>query len=166
MVEWGAQLALLLVIVMGIAAWQTRHMVGKGERAPSLELTDLNGTHASLADNSGKKVVLYFFAPWCSVCHAASGNINALREAYKDDEMAIYAVGLSWETVDELNQFAREHELNVPVLIGTDQTAAAYRISSFPSIYILDEDHRIAHHLAGYTTELGLRIRTALTGLL
>jgi peroxiredoxin len=166
LVEWGAQIVLLLVAVVGISAWQSRNMVGTGELAPALALTDLSGNSVTLSNDSGKKVVLYFFAPWCSVCHAASSNVNALRQAYGKEELAIYAVGLGWETALELRQFARKHGLLVPVLIGTDETATDFRISSFPSIYILDEQHRIASSLIGYTTELGLRIRTALTGLL
>lgn len=166
LVEWGAQIVLLLVVVAGISAWQSRDMVGTGELAPVLALPDLSGNSVALSNDSGKKVVLYFFAPWCSVCHAASGNVNALRQAYGEEELAIYAVGLGWESVAELSRFARKHELLVPVLRGTDETATDFRISSFPSIYILDEQHRIASQMVGYTTELGLRIRTALTGLL
>lgn len=164
-VEWGVQVALLMAVIAGITAWQTRHMVGSGEPAPAFELTDLNGQRTTLSGVSGRKVVLYFFAPWCSVCHASSGNVNALREAHREDELAIYAVGLGWESVSELRQFSRQQELSVPVLIGTDRVASAYRVSSFPSVYILDGEHRIAHRLVGYTTSLGLRIRTALTGL-
>ncbi len=165
-VEWGVQLLLLLVVLVGITAWQTRDMVTTGESAPAIELQDLQGKPASLTNDNGKKVVLYFFAPWCSVCHASSSNINDLRDAYSEEDLAIYAVGLGWDSVQELHQFAREHRLTVPVLVGNKRIAAAYRISSFPSVYILDEQHRIAHQLVGYTTALGLRLRTALTGVL
>jgi peroxiredoxin len=164
--EWSIRFALLVAILLGITAWQTRNMVASGARAPALDLVDLGGNPVSVSANSGKKVVLYFFAPWCTVCHASSGNVNALREAYEKEELAIYAVGLAWESKKELHRFADEHELTVPVLIGTDRTADAYRISSFPSVYILDEEHRVAHQLVGYTTEWGLRVRTALTGVL
>ncbi len=165
-VEWGVQIALLLAAVIGISVRQTRNMVASGEAAPSFVLPDLSGNPVFLSDAVGKKVVLYFFAPWCSVCHATSHNINALREAYKKDELAIYAVGLGWDTEAKLVQFAKKHGLEVPVLKGDERTAARYHISAFPSVYILDEEGRIAHRLVGYTTEWGLRLRTALTGIL
>jgi peroxiredoxin len=162
--ERMGQLALVIAGIVGIGAWQTRNMTAVGEPSPSFQLTDLDGNSVSLKDAEGKKTILYFFAPWCSVCGVSSHNINALREAYQQDELAIFAVGLGWDSVEELKQFAKEHALTVPVLIGTEQTSEAYRISAFPSVYILDEEHRIAYRSVGYTTELGLRIRTSLAG--
>ena len=162
--EWVAQIALLGVVFVIISAWQTRNMVASGETAPAFSLSDLNGNTVSLQEASGKTVVLYFFAPWCSVCHATSQNINSLRGAYDKDNVAVYAVGLAWDSVDELKQFADKHALEVPVLIGDERIAAAYHISAFPSVYILDDVGRIAHRLVGYTTYLSLRLRTALTG--
>lgn len=163
--EWIVQIAVLTAAVVGVSLWQTRNMVNSGAPAPSFALTDLHGNRVSLSDTEGKSVVLYFFAPWCSVCHAASHNINALRAAYDTEELTIYAVGLGWETTRALHEFAQKHDLNVPVLIGEEQTSADYRISSFPSVYILDDTHRISYRLVGYTTEWGLRVRTALTSI-
>lgn len=164
-IERAAQVALLFAVLFGIQAWQTRHMRKTGEKAPSFVLTDLDGNQVSLNDADRKEAVLYFFAPWCSVCSASSHNINALREVYAKKDLAVYAVGLGWESKDDLVRFADEHALSVPVLIGTEQTSKDYRISIFPSIYILDEGHRIAHRLVGYTTELGLRLRVFATGV-
>lgn len=141
-------------------------MVGRGEPAPRLVLHDLDDNRVSLSDQRGKTVVLYFFAPWCSVCHASSHNVNVLRQAYPESELAVFAVGLGYETVNELKQFAGKHELSVPVLIGTDETNADYRVSAFPSVYILNGAGEISHRLIGYTTEWGLRLRTALTNRL
>ena len=163
--EWGLQLGLLIAVLTGITMWKTRGMVSSGAPAPTLSVTDLKGHPVDLSDDSGKRVLLYFFAPWCSVCHASSHNINAMRKAYSHDELAIYAVGLGWERIEELIQFAEKHALTVPVLVGTRATAAAYKVTSFPSLYILDEEHRIAHRLVGYATEWGLRFRTATAGL-
>ena len=164
--EWGVQLAIAAGAVIALGAWQTRNMVASGEAAPAFSLTDLDGNRVNLSDIGDKRAVFYFFAPWCSVCHAASHKINALREANTPDDLAKYAVGLGWETTDELRQFAEKHDLTVPVLIGDKQTAADYRISAFPSVYILDKTHHISHRLVGYTTELGLRARCALADIL
>ena len=163
--EWTTQIAIFTVAVAAIGFWQTRNMVGTGENAPKLSLTDLDGNRLSLSDSDGIPVVLYFFAPWCSVCHATSHNINALSDAYTPDELKIFAVGLGWETSDDLRRFSEKHALKVPVLIGDKKTQAAYRISSFPSVYILDREHRISYRIVGYTTELGLRLRTTLAAI-
>jgi peroxiredoxin len=104
--------------------------------------------------------VLYFFAPWCKVCGPSSSNVNALRAARSESELAIYAVGLEWEDPAELARFAREHELRVPVLRGTADIERAYRVDSFPTIYVIDERGAVADRVIGYTTEIGLRLRS------
>ena len=158
--ELGIQIVLVLAVIWGIGVWQGRHLLSDDEPAPAFSLRSLEGSEISLGDIAGKKVVIYFFAPWCTVCNYASHNIVALREARTDDELAILAVGLGWESEDDLRRFAADHELNVPVLAGTDVVQRDYNITSFPTVYIIDEDGAVSDAVVGYTTELGLRLRS------
>ena len=105
-------------------------------------------------------MLLYFFAPWCKVCATSSANVNALRAARSESELAIYAIGLEWEDGADLARFAREHELRVPVLRGSAEIERAYHVDTFPTVYVLDEQGAVQDRVIGYTTELGLRLRT------
>jgi peroxiredoxin len=156
----AAQVAVVLVAVVGISEWQSRGLIARSSAAPDFTLRSLDGAEVSLSRARGKTVVLYFFAPWCSVCSLSSKNVVALRNARSEADLAIYAVGLDWSSPDELARFAREHELNVPVLAGDDGVRRGYAIQAYPTVYIIDERGRVRDRVVGYTTELGLRLRS------
>jgi len=153
------QVALVLVALWGIGKWQARNLLPERAAAPAIALTSLDGEQLGTETAKGRKLVLYFFAPWCSVCELSSHNVRALRSGRSEDEVAVYAVGLAYESDADLREFARSHELNVPVLKGTETTQRDYRIDSFPTVYIIDEDSKVQDRVVGYTTELGLRLR-------
>ena len=154
------QLALLVGVVVVASEWQARHLLARRAPAPALALRTLGGEEVSLEGARGRTVVLYFFAPWCSVCQYSSHNVVALRNARSEREVAIYAVGLDYESPADLERFARDHELNVPVLLGDDDVQRSFNVRSFPTIYVIDEDGRVRDRVIGYTTGLGLRLRS------
>ena len=143
-----------------MTAWQGRHLISDDEQAPAFELETLDGGIVSLADTRGRPTVLYFFAPWCTVCNYSSHNIVALREARSEEDLAVYAIGLGWEDAGDLRRFAAEHELNVPVLLGDDRVQRDYKVTSFPTVYVVDPEGNVSDAVVGYTTELGLRLRS------
>ncbi|HHL31381.1 MAG TPA: TlpA family protein disulfide reductase, partial [Oceanospirillales bacterium] len=118
------------------------------------------GKNYQLSQFKGKKVLIYFFAPWCSICHMSGGNLNALRAARSDDELAILVVGLSYQNNAEIHQFAEDLELTMPVLLGTGKQMSDYKIKGFPTYFVIDEEGRVSHRSVGYSTELGMRLRT------
>ena len=48
----------------------------EGQKAPDFELKDTDGSKVRLSDFKGKKVVLYFYAPWCPFCRAADADFK------------------------------------------------------------------------------------------
>lgn len=160
MLSLAAQIGVVLVAVVAITEWQARSLVPRRSAAPGFTLRSLDGAEVSLSQARGKTVVLYFFAPWCSVCSFSSKNVVALRNARSEADVAIYAVGLDWSTPDELARFARDHSLNVPVLAGDDRVRREYAIQAYPTVYVVDERGRVRDRVVGYTTELGLRLRS------
>jgi peroxiredoxin len=156
----GLQVVLVLLALVAITEWQARGLIPRRSAAPDFTLRALDGSEVSISQARGKTVVLYFFAPWCSVCNLASKNVVALRNARSEAEVAIYAVGLDWGSPDELARFARDHELNVPVLAGGDDVRREYAIQAYPTVYVLDGRGRVRDRVVGYTTELGLLLRS------
>lgn len=162
--RWGRRLAevlLFVVIVGGIYAWRTRDLLPTGDRvpAPAFELTDLQGRPWSLDTLEGKPAVLYFFAPWCSVCAASSPQLRWF-DRWQGDDVQVVLVGLDWSSPAELAEYAARHELQLPVLAAGPQTAADYRIRGYPTYYVLDAEGRVAGRDFGYTTAPGLWLRT------
>lgn len=157
-VRWGTDVALFAAVLIAVTAWQTRGLVGSGEAAPPFTLTDLDGRQWSLEGLRGKKVVLTFWAPWCSVCAAETSTISSLHQSVGDDAHVV-SVALSWDDVADVRRFVADHGVEYPVLLGNESVRRAFRISAFPTTYVLSKDGRIEDAAVGYTTGLGLRWR-------
>jgi peroxiredoxin len=151
------QAILLVVVFLGISAYQSRNLL-KADRqaAPALIAQTLEGESFSLSEITRKPALIYFFAPWCHICAASSGNIRRLRRMRDEDRLSIIMVGLDWQNVDEIRDYVSKHDLNVPVLVGDAKIATDWRIFGFPTYYVLDDQHRVVSRDFGYSTQLGL----------
>lgn len=162
--KWASILfeATIIVLVLLIFSWfQNRGtLAADGKLAPDFVLQTTEGKTIHLSQLRGKKVLIYFFAPWCSICHMSGGNLNALRKARSQDKLEILVVGLSWQNKAEIQQFKDDLELTMPVLIGSDQQMSDYKIKGFPTYFVIDEEGKVTHRSVGYSTELGMRFRT------
>lgn len=154
--------ALLVLVFQLFSAWQARDMLPKSQAdaVPALELPDLSGQWHQLQAGQHQRTLVYFFAPWCTVCRFSVPKLNDLREKRSDSELAIYVVGLSYEDPQELLDFKNKHALKLPVLMGNKQTTLDWKIKGFPSYYVLDENGEIISHDIGLSTEWGMLLRT------
>ncbi len=151
-------IGIALVIFAAITAWQGRHLVSSGEAAPAFSLQDLDGVTHRLDELQGRKVLLYFWAPWCGVCKAVTPNVASIA-ASSGESVAVLPVAMAWQSREEVERTARAHGIEGPVLLGDDALAEAYSIRAYPTLYILDAKGKVRHSSIGYTTWLGLKLR-------
>jgi peroxiredoxin len=161
-INWSMDITLMLVLFWGISAWQSRDLLSTtgNIRAPEFELIAVDGKIYRLHDLQTQSTLLYFFAPWCQVCRFSIGNLEKLRQVRSVEELSIIIIALDWQDLSEVKQFIAQQQLTLPVLMGTPQIAQAYHIKGFPTYYVLDANGYIIERSMGYSTELGLRLRT------
>ena len=151
---------LMAVVFFVLLAFQSRNMLAAdGEPAPELRGTALNGQPYDLEDARARPALVYFFAPWCGICAASSGNLNRLRRWRDTDEIAIVAVALDWGAAEEVREYVERHDLNVTVVLGDATVARQWQIQAYPSYYVLNSEHRIVRRDIGYSSQLGLWLR-------
>ena len=109
-------------------------------------------------NSQDKKTVIYFFAPWCQVCHVSIGNLQALYE--KNENLDVIAVALDYNHVDEVMDFTKQHQLTFPIALGDEEIKQAFLISAYPSYYVINEENSIIGKSMGYSSELGLYLRS------
>ena len=158
--RWLMNGLLILSIFVGMTAWQGRNLISKQTPAPSFRLTALSGPTVALKNLRGRRVLLYFFAPWCKVCDLSISNLNWVRNFWDEKSVSIYAVALSYKELKSVKAFLERNALNVPVLLGTPELLNTYRIIAFPTVYVLNEFGNIDSSTVGYFTTLGLLWRT------
>lgn len=94
-----------------------------GQNAPGFTLADAQGKNVSLAEYSGKNVVVYFYpkaaTPGCTTeaCDFRD-NLNSLRAAGYE------VLGISPDTGEALASFAEAEALNFPLLSDPDAAVA------------------------------------------
>ncbi len=156
---WVRDIALMIALVVGVMAYQSRDHVPGGAAVPQFDLAQLDAAgNVSSASLAGKPTAIYFWAPWCGVCDASSHNMSAVRAAVGDDANVLSVV-LEYRSLDSARDFVRRNEATYPVLLGNDAVRDAFAVTAFPTLYVLDSDGRVTSSAVGYTTELGIRAR-------
>ena len=122
-----------------------------------MRVPTLMGEPVSL-HSQGKTTVLYFFAPWCQVCNVSIGNLQALFQ--KNEQVDVIAIALDFTSKDEVMAFTSKHQLTFPIALGNESIKQIFEITGYPSYYILDEQNVITGKSMGYSSELGLYLRT------
>jgi len=153
--------ALFVTVFFAVSAFQTRNMLPtSATAAPTLSGPLLRGGSYDIAMASDRPVLVYFFAPWCKLCAASSDNLVRLRRIRDTESLEILAVVLDWQNLAEVRDYVEHHGLDLPVVLGDQQTAQDWRIHAFPTYYVLDSEHRIQRRDLGYSTQFGLWWRT------
>jgi len=106
--------------------------------APALQLADLNGVSASLADWRGQVVLVNNWATWCPPCKAEMPTLEAYYQAHHDQGFIIIAIE-SGEPPHEVADFAAQYRLTFPVWVDEDARALeAFNNWDLPSSYVID----------------------------
>lgn len=108
--------------------------------------------------SEGKNTILYFFAPWCQICHVSIGNLQSLYQ--KNDKLDVIAISLDYTSKKEVLDFTNKHQLTFPIAMGNTAIKNTFEITGYPSYYVLNEDNVIIGKSMGYSSELGLYLRS------
>lgn len=153
----GLEWALLVLIVVGIWWWQEKDLLPDdgSERIALKPLPTLNGGAFQLLPDS-RPTLIYFFAPWCSVCHLSIDNLQYLDT----DKVRVLTVALDYNSREQVSAFFDDHEFKGPVLLGHDDLKSQFNLSGYPTYYILDPELKVISRSQGYSTAIGLKLRS------
>ena len=158
-VRWMVDLGLFILILSGVGLWQTRAHVHGGP-VPAFTLPTLGtGAQVSSATLTGKPTMLAFWAPWCGVCEAESSNVGWAQRLV-GERATILSVATAYTSTDQVTAYTQRNKVDYPVLLDDGTLAEQLKISSFPTVYFLDERGHIKGSVAGYSTTFGLLLRT------
>ncbi len=142
------------IIMVALTTWMQRNMLETNSRADNFELSTLTGQSQILLQPA-QKTLIYFFAPWCSSCKFSMSNLDALS-----DNINIVAVALDYQNQSEVADFIEDIQVKVPVLLGNSAIASSYKVSAYPSYYVIGADGKVLDRSMGYSSLAGLLWRT------
>ncbi|WP_053084537.1 thioredoxin-like domain-containing protein [Catenovulum maritimum] len=152
----------LIILVVAVVSWiQTLNMLetGKNIEDSQIELIEITGLKKQVFDFKQRETdtLVYFFAPWCSVCHLSIDNLEAVHNDQNTTQ--IIAIALDYQSETEVRDFIAQHELSFPVYLGNEEVKQKFKISAYPSYYVVTNQAEVRSKVAGYTTELGILLR-------
>jgi thiol-disulfide isomerase/thioredoxin len=156
---------LLEIFGAGAATAEPHALLGKD--APPIELELLDGGKLDLASFKDKNVVILdFWATWCGPCVQAMPIIDAVAEKYKDKGVKLFAVNLQ-EGPDEIKEFLKNAELEVPVALDTEGAVAkAYLADAIPQTVIVGKNGTVQVVTIGLVPNLAESLTKDLDALL
>ena len=162
--RWRSHLGtvvLVLAVVFGLQAWQTRAVPSGPAPDLALELLGPDGTRQSItlsqwrAQHPGRPVALHFWAEWCPICRAEEHSVSCLASDWPVLTVAMQSGsdaqvrrvlaqrGLAWETALDTN----------------GDVTRRFGFRAVPGFVVVDASGRLRTPTVGYTTELGMRAR-------
>ena len=153
-----SNILMFLVIYLLVNWWQNRnHLQEFPQDIQTLTLKNLQNEDTNIFVNNGKATILYFFAPWCTVC---SLNTDAINSLFARDKFNIIAIGFDWGSVEELIEYQKKQNLSPSILLGTEVIRELFAVSAYPTFYYFNPSGQIIRSSSGYTSQFGLYIRT------
>jgi thiol-disulfide isomerase/thioredoxin len=111
----------------------------------------LDGETFSLADYSGKVVLLNFWATWCGPCRRELPGLNNVAEQLTSDNFAVVAINIDTNPEETAETFADRLELNALELFIDPELRSTnvLGLRSMPSTYLFDGDGKLIGKLEG-----------------
>jgi thiol-disulfide isomerase/thioredoxin len=125
-----------------------------GEVPPQILGTDRNSDPVDLAKLRGKVVVVTFWASWCGYCRKELPALNAMQTAAGPEYFRIVAVNVQ-DGNDEYRAMTRQMR-DYTLTFARDRSgsiAASYGVRSYPNLWIIDPEGRVAGRHVGYGEE-------------
>ena len=134
--------------------------INKGQLAPDITLTTLDGEEVKSSDFRGKNVVLNFWATWCPPCRAEMPHMQSYYEENKEKqnlEIIGFNMTFSGDSIEKVEQFVASYKLTFPIFTTFDESVIdQYSVMTMPSTYFIDEDGRIHSKILGPIDEESL----------
>lgn len=125
----------------------------EGKAAPNFKLDAVEGKPVSLADLSGKVVVIDFWATWCGPCRASLPHLNKLYNEMKEKGLVVYAID-EQEDKKDVQEFATTTKLTVPILLDSEgKVGGQYGVTGIPQTVVIGKDGKVKKVMIGFGGE-------------
>jgi peroxiredoxin len=119
--------------------------------APDLTLKTMDGRTINLARQTGKVVLVNFWATWCGPCRREIPDLVNLYTELKDEGLVIVGIAVDREGAEVVKPFVQEREINYPIVLDPDQSIESHfdAMYGLPTTYLVNPDGKIVRRILG-----------------
>lgn len=156
-----ASLGLVIAVLFGVQAWQTRD-VPSGP-APDLTLTlvqpDGSRTSTTLAQwraqHPGQPVALHVWAEWCPICRTEENSVTRLSR-----DWPVLTIAMQSGRAEQVAGVLAKRQLPwATALDSRGEMARQLGFKAVPAFVVVDAQGDLRAATVGYTSEIGMRLR-------
>jgi cytochrome c biogenesis protein CcmG/thiol:disulfide interchange protein DsbE len=156
-------LAVIGLLAFGVAS-KGEARLGVGDQVPTTALPVLGSETqtGSLADHSGKWVLINVWASWCAPCRDEAPQLEAFYKQHRSDDFEVLGIDTQ-ETGEGGLKFVKEFGLTYPQLHDGDGSYAKddLKTTGVPENFLVDPDGNLTAFLAGQVTDVWLQDEVA-----
>lgn len=155
----AGQLVFFFVVFMAISMIRETSLLGYSDKMPDFELPNIEGKKVSSTELNDKPTLIFFWAPWCSVCKVSMPNLEDYYQANKD-KVNVLTIALDYSNKAEVVDLLTSKSLTLPTLLGTREVAEKFKIQGYPTYYVIDREGQVHAKSLGYASFIGMKART------
>ncbi|HEX4048713.1 MAG TPA: TlpA disulfide reductase family protein [Elusimicrobiota bacterium] len=136
-----------------------------GRKAPALALPGLDGRAISLADYSGKVVLVDFWATWCPPCREELPALAELDRTFAPKGFSVLGVAMDEGGAKTVREFFAGRPVPYPIALDASGDApAGWDVPGLPTAYLIGRDGAVRRSWVGAkdADELRAEIEAAL----
>lgn len=156
-------LILALVLAVSLALGACSATSPRPDDGNNFKLPDVEGKTVSLADFSGQKVYLKFWATWCPICLSGLAEFSALSQESAASQDAVILSIVSPGTSGEMDRdrfiaWYNEQGYDFPVLLDEGGVIAkAYGVRGYPTSVFIDTEGAVFKTQPGHLDNEAIR---------
>jgi peroxiredoxin len=146
-----------------LAAGGTSALVGQA--APAVASKTLDGQDWKLPADQ-RVVVLYFFASWAAPSHHEKEAMLEMLGQYESEGVTFHAISVG-EDAEAVRAFINAKQYEHSILLDPERrVAAAYRVTSLPTVVLIDKNRKLHSVHVGNTPEVRAELQRDIARML
>ena len=163
--KWNLRKILKEVVITGSILFILTNIISY-IRKPTLDSNQIPTQTFKLIDRTtytpqtGKPLLIHFWATWCPTCKLEAPNIQSIAKEYE-----VLTIAVNSGENNKIKAYMKEKGLYFPVVNDSEgKWAQQFHVEAYPTTFIYDAKGALKFTEVGYTTTVGLMARLKLSG--